>query len=134
MFGGGGGMDPRKMQQMMQQMGVDFEDLDATEVVIRLEGGEELYFDDVEVTNIEAQGQTTYQVVGEPTRRDGDGGTDAGGAEATSDDTDDDGDAGGIPDADVEIVAQRTGASEDAAREALESVDGDLAAAVDELE
>jgi len=126
-------MDPRKMQQMMEQMGLDFEELDATEVVIRLEGGEELYFDDVDVTNMEAQGQTTYQVVGEPTRREagaGEGGADGGGGEDGSE-----GDGGGaIPDADVEIVAQRTGAGEDAAREALEAADGDLAAAVDRLE
>jgi nascent polypeptide-associated complex subunit alpha len=128
MFGGGGGMDPRKMQQMMEQMGLDFEELDATEVIIRLEGGEELYFDDVDVTNMEAQGQTTYQVVGEPTRREG---GDGGASEASADEG---GDGGAIPDADVEIVSQRTGAGEAAAREALEAADGDLAAAVEKLE
>lgn len=133
MFGGGGGMDPRKMQQMMKQMGVDFDELDATEVIIRLESGEELYFDDADVTNIEAQGQTTYQVVGEPTKRE----TGAGDATAMADAGDESeagGESGGIPEADVEIVAQRTGVSEDEAREALEDVDGDLAAAVDSLE
>ena len=122
-------MDPRKMQQMMKQMGVDFDELDATEVVIRLQGGEELYFDDVDVTNIEAQGQTTYQVVGEPTRREADEGTGSGGESEGDTEA-----ADAIPDADVEIVAQRTGASEADAREALEAVDGDLAAAVDRLE
>jgi nascent polypeptide-associated complex subunit alpha len=133
MFGGGGGMDMRKMQQMMEQMGVEMDELDATEVVIRLESGEELYFDGPDVSNIEAQGQTTYQVVGEPTRRDGDGGgaTDDDGA---TEETTDDGDAGGIPDADVELVAQRTGAGEEAAREALEAEDGDLGKAVERLE
>jgi nascent polypeptide-associated complex subunit alpha len=126
MVGGGGGMDPRKMQQMMEQMGVDFEELDATEVVIRLEGGEELYFDDADVTNIEAPGQTTYQVVGEPTQREGEGADEA---------ASDDGGAGSaIPDADVEIVAQRSGASEEAAREALEAEDGDLGKAIERLE
>jgi len=123
-------MNPRKMQQMMEQMGVDFEEFDATEAVIRLEGGEELYFDGPEVNKIEAQGQETYQVVGEPERREASG--DSAAAEA---DDGGDADAGAdIPDADVEIVAQRTGAGEAEAREALEAADGDLAAAVDRLE
>ncbi|PSP77132.1 nascent polypeptide-associated complex protein [Halobacteriales archaeon QS_1_68_20] len=124
MFGGGGGLDPRKMQQMMEQMGVDFDELDATEVLVRMEDGEELYFDGPEVNRIEAQGQTTYQVVGEPERRESAAG------EAT-----DEGAAGSdVPEEDVEIVAQRTGASDEAAREALEETGGDLAAAVERLE
>jgi nascent polypeptide-associated complex subunit alpha len=121
------------MQQMMEQMGVDFEELDTTEVVMRLEDGTELHFDSPDVNKIVAQGQETYQVVGEPQEREGTG--DAGGG-AESADEGDGGEAGdqAIPDADVEIVAQRTGASEDTAREALEDADGDLAAAVERLE
>ncbi|MEF8774590.1 MAG: NAC domain-containing protein, partial [Halobacteriales archaeon] len=64
--GGGGGLNPRKMQQMMEQMGVDFDEIDATEVVMRLSDGSELYFEDPDVNRIVAQGQETYQVVGEP--------------------------------------------------------------------
>ena len=79
-----------------------------------------------------AQGQETYQVVGSPERRD------AGALEADADDDDDQaseaaGDTG-VPEEDVDLVAQRTGAGEDAAREALEATDGDLAAAVERLE
>lgn len=124
MFGGGGGLDPRKMQQMMEQMGVDFDELDATEVVVRLADGEELYFDAPDVNRIEAQGQTTYQVVGDAETRESTAGEadESGGSDAA------------IPDSDVEIVAGRTGASEDEAREALEETDGDLAAAVEKLE
>jgi len=127
-------MNPRKMQQMMEQMGVDFDELDATEVVIRLGDGTELRFDDADVNRISAQGQETYQVVGEPVEGEAAGELDAG-AEGGDDDGDDDaGDGGAIPDADVEIVAQRTGVDEAAAREALAAEDGDLAAAVDRLE
>jgi len=32
---GGGGMNPRKMKQMMEQMGIDVDEIDATEVVIK---------------------------------------------------------------------------------------------------
>jgi len=126
--GGGGGLNPRKMKQMMEQMGIDFEELDANEVIIRTDD-EDLVFDDAEVTRMDAQGQQTYQVVGEPESRD------AGALDAAAGDADggEGGDAA-IPDEDVQIVSQRTGASEAAAREALEANNGDLAAAVDSLE
>ncbi|MFB6163508.1 MAG: nascent polypeptide-associated complex protein [Halococcoides sp.] len=123
MFGGGGGnLDPRKLQQMMEQMGVDMEDIDATEVVIRT-GDERLVFDGPEVQKMVAQGQETYQVVGSPTVDDADA-------------TDSDGDAtdeGPDPD-DVALVAQRAGVSDEKARDALAAEDGDLAAAVARLD
>lgn len=126
MFGGGG--NPRKMKQMMEQMGIDFEELDADEVIIRLGDGSELHFPDVEVTRMDAQGQRTYQVVGEPEEREGTG-------ESGDSEEDEKGDVKStIPDDDVQLVATRTGVPEAEAREALEAVDGDLAAAVDRLE
>ncbi|MCU4719348.1 nascent polypeptide-associated complex protein [Halapricum hydrolyticum] len=127
--GGGGGLNPRKMKQMMEQMGIDMEDIDAEEVIIRT-SDEELVFTDAEVQLMEAQGQKTYQVVGEPETR---GRGDESGAESAAEDEDSTG--GDNFDAqDVEIVAQRGGVSEDEAREALEANDGDLAAAVADLE
>ena len=123
MFGGGGGLNPRKMQKMMEQMGIEMEELDAESVTIALSDGTALVFDDADVTKMEARGQATYQIVGEP--REGD-------APAVEDAGSDD--AGAIPDEDVELVAERTGADADAAREALEAEDGDLAAAISRLE
>jgi nascent polypeptide-associated complex subunit alpha len=128
---GGGGMNPRKMKQMMKQMGIDVTELDAEEVVIRT-ADEDLVFSDVQVTRMDAQGQETYQVVGEPEVREG--GADsasAGEIEADADDADDD---AGIPEDDVELVATRAGVSKGDAREALEAEDGDLAAAIARLE
>jgi nascent polypeptide-associated complex subunit alpha len=130
MFGGGGGMNPRKMKQMMEQMGIDVEEIEASEVVIRTDEGD-LVFDDASVTKMDARGQETYQIVGSPETHER---TDDGGEDAAADDGDADADAGGVPDDDVEIVAMRTGVDEATAREALEAVDGDLAAAVDRLE
>ncbi len=118
--GGGGGLNPRKMEQMMKQMGIDVEDIDAEEVVIRTDE-HDLVFTDAEVTKMDARGQETYQIIGSPEER-----------EAGDADAEDSGDA--IPDDDVEIVAMRTGASEEEARAALEANDGDLAAAVGDLE
>jgi len=127
--GGGGGLDPRKMQQMMKQMGIDVDELDAEEVVITKSDGEQLVFDNPDITVMDARGQETYQVVGEPETRE----AGSGGASAVESGENDDG-ASEIPDADVEIVAQRASATEDDAREALEATDGDLAAAVERLE
>ncbi|MGQ3411802.1 nascent polypeptide-associated complex protein [Natrinema versiforme] len=126
--GGGGGLNPRKMEQMMEQMGIDVEDIDAEEVIIRTDEFD-LVFDDAEVTKMDARGQETYQVIGSPEEVEaGSAGGSAGGADAGSD-------AGpSIPDDDVELVATRAGVSEDEAREALEDNDGDLAAAIETLE
>ena len=123
-------MDDRKMQQMMKQMGIDMQELDAEEVIIKTPD-EELVFTDADVQRMDAQGQQTYTIVGEPESQARDG--DAGSAGA------DDGDAGdadeaAIPDDDVELVATRAGVSEGDAREALEATDGDLAAAIERLE
>lgn len=123
MFGGGGDMNPRKMKQMMSQMGIDMDQLgmamdeiDAEEVIIRTED-EELYFESPQVSMIEAQGQSTYQVIGEPTTREHEGGA----SKPYSDD-------------DVAIVAERAGVSEEEAIEALQNSDGDLAAAIADLQ
>lgn len=132
MFGGGGGLNPRKMEKLMEQMGVDMEDIDAEEVVIRT-SDEELVFDAPEVMRMDARGQETYQIVGSPDVREVGAGVEAASEEDDADETEDAG-ADEIPDADVEIVAQRTGASEAEAREALEETGGDLAAAVERLE
>ncbi|MFD1635008.1 nascent polypeptide-associated complex protein [Haloplanus ruber] len=131
---GGGGMNPRKMKQMMEQMGIDVTELDAEEVVIRT-ADEELVFSDAQVTRMDAQGQETYQVVGEPEHREpgsAAGAVEAGGADtdaAASDDT-----ADAIPEDDVELVATRAGVGKSEARAALEAADGDLAAAIASLE
>ncbi|MEF8799701.1 MAG: nascent polypeptide-associated complex protein [Halolamina sp.] len=130
---GGGGLNPRKMQQMMKQMGIDVEELDAEEVIIRT-ADEELVFKGAQVTQMDAQGQQTYQIVGEPdTRPRSDEGA-AAAVESGEPEEAAEGDDGGIPDADVEIVAQRAGVTESTARTVLEENDGDLAAAVSELE
>jgi nascent polypeptide-associated complex subunit alpha len=134
---GGGGMNPRKMKQMMKQMGIDVEELDAERVVIETADGD-LVFDGAQVTKMDAQGQETYQIVGSPEEvaDAGAGGSPSaveGGAADAADETAEAGDAG-IPDEDVALVAERAGVPQSTAREALEDNDGDLAAAIAELE
>ncbi|MFB6123391.1 MAG: nascent polypeptide-associated complex protein [Haloferacaceae archaeon] len=130
---GGGGMNPRKMKQMMKQMGIDVSELDAREVVIRTEE-EDLVFSDPQVTRMDAQGQETYQIVGDPESRET-GALESGAAEDDGgDEAAEAGGESGIPDDDVDLVAQRAGVSEADARAALEAEDGDLAAAIARLE
>ena len=131
---GGGGMNPRKMKQMMKQMGIDVTELEAEEVIIRTED-EELVFSGAQVTRMDAQGQETYQIVGEPESRPRGEGGEASAVEA-ADETDEADEASGaeIPDSDIQIVAQRAGVGKDEAREALEAENGDLAAAIARLE
>jgi len=131
--GGGGGLNPSKMKQMMEQMGIDIEEIDTEEVVIRT-AEEELVFSDAEVQRMDAQGQQTYQIVGSPETRERGAGSGSGGGDGGTPEIEAGADDGGIPQDDVELVAGRTGASEERAREALEATDGDLAAAVERLE
>jgi len=121
-------MNPRKMQQMMEQMGIDVTELDAEEVVIKT-ADEELVFSDAQVTRMDAQGQQTYQIVGEPESRER-GADESKTAELESGDAE----SGGIPDEDVALVAERAGVDAETARETLEATEGDLAAAIAQLE
>lgn len=134
MFGGGrgGGFDPAQLQQMMEQFGIDMTELDATSVRIETADGEVLVFDDPEVTRMDAQGQQTYQIIGEPRSTEA---TDEGTGTETQPEAVDDqaSDEPAIPEDDIELVVTRTGAAPDEAREALEATDGDLAAAIDRL-
>ncbi|WP_281194026.1 nascent polypeptide-associated complex protein [Halorubrum sp. F4] len=134
---GGGGMNPRKMKQMMKQMGIDVEELDAERVVVETADGD-LVFESPQVTRMDAQGQKTYQIVGDPDEvadagaagsAGGASAVESGDADATSGGSDD-----AIPDDDVALVAERAGVPESTARETLEAHDGDLAAAIAELE
>ena len=122
-------MNPRKMKQMMEQMGIDMEDIDAEEVIIRTPD-EELVFTDADVQLMEAQGQKTYQVVGEPESRERSEGSSSDDESAESTESAD----SGVDEDDVELVAMRAGVDEETAREALVENDGDLADAVDQLE
>jgi nascent polypeptide-associated complex subunit alpha len=123
--GGGGGMNSRKMQQMMEQMGIDIDELDAEEVIIRT-ADKELVFTDADVQRMDAQGQETYNIVGNPETRErsdagdtGDGGSD---------------DEAGIPQEDIETVVEATGASEAEAHEALEAANGMPVEAIQRLQ
>lgn len=109
------GINPRKMQQMMKQMGiqqVDVDDVERVEVICR---DRKYIIEPAQVSKVNMMGQNTWQVVGE--------------AREESLDT-----SVEISDEDVSTVAEQAGVSEEKARAAIEAAEGDLAAAILKLQ
>ncbi len=109
---GGKGVSPKKMKQMMKQMGINIEEIDGVEEVIIKTGDREIFFLDASVTVMDAQGSRSYQVVGTAQER----------PREVS-----------IPDSDVDLVVAQTGCSPEEARAALQESGGDLAEAIVKL-
>jgi nascent polypeptide-associated complex subunit alpha len=107
----GGRMDPRKMNQMMRQLGIDVKQVDGVQQVVIRTASRDYVFDEADVTVMTAQGQKTYQITGSPRVEE---------HEVKL----------AFSDEDVAMVVEQTGASEADARKALEAVGGDLAEAI----
>ena len=106
-------LDPSKIQQMMEKMGMDTEELDAVEVEIKTKSGK-LLVKNPSVMKVNLKGKEMLQVEGEFVET----ATEEEEVEFTEED--------------VETVMEKTGASEEEAKEALEE-EGDLAMAVMKL-
>lgn len=107
------GMNPRQMRQAMKRMGIQQQEIDAKEVIIRLED-KEIIISNPSVSKVNMMGQETYQVVGEESIRE---------LDATPD----------INEEDVKTVIEQTGASKEQAKKAIEETNGDLAEAIMKL-
>src|SRR4030043_1935046 len=90
--------------------GIQQEEIDAKEVIIRLED-REIVISKPSVTKVNMMGQDTYQVVGEESERSLDAKPD-------------------ISEDDVATVAEQAGVSKEQARKAIEESEGDLAEAI----
>ena len=64
MFPGMPKIDPRKMQAMMKQMGINQEDLDAQRVIIEF-SDKKIILDNPSVQKVKMSGQMSYQISGE---------------------------------------------------------------------
>lgn len=104
-----GGINPKKMQAMMKQMGMSQEEIDASKVIIEKNDGTRVIIEDPSVAKVNFQGQETYQVTGEA-------------VEETAE--------VGISEEDIKAVMEKTGCDEETAKKTLEEVDGDLAEAI----
>jgi nascent polypeptide-associated complex subunit alpha len=58
------GMNPRKVQQMMKQMGVQQVDIPASQVIIKSEG-KDIIISNPSVAKVNMMGQETFQISGE---------------------------------------------------------------------
>jgi nascent polypeptide-associated complex subunit alpha len=106
-----GGLNPKKMEAMMRQMGMSQETINASRVIIEKDDNTNLVIENPSVMKLKIQGQETFQISGnvkeEPF------------IERLSEE-------------DVKTIAEKTGVSEEKARETLEKT-GDLAEAILEL-
>ena len=100
-------LNPKQMKKMMKQMGIEMDEIEAEEVIIRTKS-EELVFKNPTVTKISAKGVETFQIVGsyEVVER----------IE--------------ISEEDVKLVAEQAGVSLEEARKALIESKGDIAEAL----
>jgi nascent polypeptide-associated complex subunit alpha len=104
-------MNVKQMRKMMKQMGIDVEEVDAVEVIIKT-SNEELVFKDPKVTRVKWRGEEVFQVVGsyEVVKK------------------------VQINEEDVKLVMEQAGVSEEVAREALIEANGDLVEALMKLQ
>ena len=108
------GMNSKQAQKMMKQMGIQQEELEASEVIIKLHD-RKLVFKNPGVALVNMMGQETFQVSGDPD------------VEPLDSEVE-------INEDDVKTVMEQTGVKELEARAAIEKHNGDLAEAILELQ
>ena len=104
-----GNINPKKMKQMMKQLGMQVEQIDDVQKIVITTPKGSYIFDSAEVSAMTMQGQTTFQVIGTPRFEES---------------------APVIPEDDVKMVAEQAGVSLEKAREALIRSRGDIADAI----
>lgn len=104
-----GGLNPKKMQAMMSQLGIKQKEIDAEEVIIKGKD-KTIVIKNPSVSTINFSGQEMFQISGDVHESE----------KETSEE-------------DIDTVAKQTGADREKARKALEKNKGDLAAAIIEL-
>ena len=103
-----GGLDPKKMQAMMRQMGIKQEEVEVERVILE-SADKRIIIKPANVQKIVMQGQESWQVTGE--------------AREELKETE-------ISEEDVAMVAEKAGVSKEDARKALEKANGDIAEAI----
>jgi nascent polypeptide-associated complex subunit alpha len=104
-----GNINPRKMKQMMKQLGMQMDQIEDVQKIVIYTPKGNWVFDAAEVTAMTMQGVTTYQIAGQPRFEEA---------------------APQISDDDVQLVADQAGVSVEVAREALIVCKGDIAEAI----
>ena len=98
-------IDPKKMQAMMKQMGLSQNEISASKVIIEKKDGDKIVIKNPSVTKIKMQGQESFQITGDISEEEN------------------------FSEKDIQTIVEKTGCSENEAKEALEET-GDLAEAI----
>lgn len=106
MLPGMGGLNPKKMQAMMKQMGINQEEVEAYRVIIEKEGGN-IVIENPSVLKVNMQGQETWQISGDAKEEEQ-----------------------GISEEDIELVMEKTEKGEEDVRKVLEETEGNIAEAI----
>jgi nascent polypeptide-associated complex subunit alpha len=104
------GMNPRKMQAMMKQLGIKQVDVPAIEVIIKTEE-KEIIITNPSVQRVNMMGQENFQISGEIQERE---------ISTTPD----------ISEEDIQTVMEQTNTDKETAQKAIEESEGDLAEAI----
>jgi len=99
-----GGLDPKKMQAMMSQMGIKQKEIDADEVIIKTRDGN-ILIKEPSVMKITMSGQDSFQISGRVETEE-------------------------ISEDDIKIVMSQTNSSKEKAKDALKKSGGDIAEAI----
>jgi nascent polypeptide-associated complex subunit alpha len=106
------GMNPKKMQAAMRQMGISQEEISAEKVIIQKKDGSKTIIENPSVQKIKMQGQETFQVAGEISEESAE-------LEFSKED--------------IQTIIDKTGCSEKKARKTLEKNEGDIAQSIMDL-
>jgi len=102
------GINPKKMQAIMSQMGIKQEEINANRVIIEKDD-ENIIINNPSVIKINMQGQENFQISGDVSKE-----------EIEKDSTEQD----------IKTIIEKTGCSEEQAKNALEESNGDLTEAL----
>ncbi|MDP3027218.1 MAG: nascent polypeptide-associated complex protein [Nanoarchaeota archaeon] len=102
-------LDPKKMQAIMSQMGIKQEEIDAKRVIIETDE-KNIIINNPSVVKINMQGQDSFQISGDVTEE-----------EAGKEDNSEE---------DIKTITEKTGCTEEQAKQALEDANGDLTEAI----
>ena len=102
--------DPKQMAKMLKQMGINTKELEVRRVVFEM-GDKKIIIDGPTVTEINMQGQKTYQIGGGETREES-----------------------VVPEEDIKMVMDQTGKDRETVMKALEETNGDIAEAILKLQ
>jgi len=103
------GLDPKKMQSVMKQMGIAQEEISANRVIIET-NEKNIIISEPSVIKIKMQGNTNFQISGDITEE-----------EVKEENTTEE---------DIQTIIEKTGCSKEKAKEALDAAGGDLTEAI----